>query len=164
MSVELTRTIREVDVTLTRDVNQVILQPILKDVVSGSGVVVEVVAGNNVTVDNTDVTRPIVSASLSEVATYSATSTAITTLDCDTFDSRYQILIANTDIQWTNTPASGESFVKNLEVVSTTTESLAFSTATKVIGSYDVGAINLVTVNFANYPTVGLRITVLITQ
>jgi len=99
-----------------------------------------------------------------EVATYSATSTAITTLDCDTFDSRYQILTANTDIQWTNTPASGESFVKNLEVVSTTTESLAFSTATKVIGSYDVGEINLITVNFANYPTVGLRITVLITQ
>ena len=168
MSVELTRTIREVDVTLTRDVNQVILQPILKDVVSGSGVVVEVVAGTNVTVDNTDPTKPIVSASgggsVAEVATYSATSTAITTLDCDTFDSRYQILTANTDIQWTNTPASGESFVKNLEVVSTTTESLAFSTATKVIGSYDVGEINLITVNFANYPTVGLRITVLITQ
>ena len=95
----------------------------------------------------------------------SATSTAITSLDCDTFDSKYQILTANTDIQWTNTPAEGVSFVKNLEVVSATTESLAFTTATKVIGSYVAdGTVNLVTVNFANYPTVGLRITVLITQ
>jgi len=120
--------------------------------------------GTDVLLDN-GATKPILDFT-SETAIYSATSTAITTLDCDTFDSRYQILTANTDIQWTNTPASGESFVKNLEVVSTATESLAFSTATKIIGSFvsDGTTVNLITVNFANYPTLGLRITVLITQ
>jgi len=120
--------------------------------------------GTDVLLDN-GATKPILDFT-SETAIYSATSTAITTLDCDTFDSRYQILTANTDIQWTNTPASGESFVKNLEVVSTATESLAFSTATKIIGSFvsDGTTVNLITVNFANYPTLGLIITVLITQ
>ena len=99
-------------------------------------------------------------------ATYSATSTAITSLDLSLFDSRYQILTVNTDIQFTNTPASGETFVKTLEVISTTAETLGFSTATKVIGEFvsDGATVNLITINFANYPTVGLRITVMINQ
>jgi len=103
-----------------------------------------------------------VAAAGSETATYSATSTAVTTLDCDTFDSRYQILTVNTDIQWSNTPASGESFVKTLEVIGTF--SLSFSTSTKIIGTYndDGSTVNIITVNFANYPTVGLRTTVMI--
>jgi len=100
----------------------------------------------------------------SETATYSATSTAVTTLDCNTFDSRYQILTVNTDIQWSNTPASGESFVKTLEVIGAF--SLSFSTSTKIIGTYndDGSTVNIITVNFANYPTVGLRTTVMINQ
>lgn len=103
-----------------------------------------------------------VAAAGSETATYSATSTAVTTLDCDTFDSRYQILTVNTDIQWSNTPAIGESFVKTLEVIGAF--SLSFSTSTKIIGTYndDGSTVNIITVNFANYPTVGLRTTVMI--
>ena len=102
--------------------------------------------------------------STTETATYSATSTTVTTLDLDTFDSIYQILTTNTDIQWSNTPASGESFVKPLEVIGAF--SLTFTTSTKVIGTYvdDGTTVNIITVNFANYPTVGLRTTVMITQ
>lgn len=102
----------------------------------------------------------------SETATYSATSTAVTTLDCDTFDSRYQILTVNTDFQFSNTPASGETFVKTLEIITTAGETLTFSTADKVTGTLtsDNTTVNLININLANYPTLGLRITVNITQ
>ena len=120
---------------------------------------------NPPTVDESVSTKKYVDDAISnrtETATYSATSTAVTTLDCDTFDSRYQILTVNTDIQWSNTPASGESFVKTLEVIGAF--SLSFSTSTKIIGTYvdDGTTVNIITINFANYPTVGLRTTVMI--
>lgn len=99
------------------------------------------------------------------VATYSATSTATTILDLDIVgESHYQVLTVNTDIKWSNTVASGVTEVRTFEVIGAF--SLTFSTATKVIGTYvdDGTTVNLITVNFANYPTVGLRTTVLISQ
>ena len=101
-----------------------------------------------------------------ETALYNATTTGTVTLDCSTFDSWYRILTGNTDFQFSNTPASGESFVKTLEVVSTAGESLTFTTADKVIGTFnnDNTTVNLININFANYPTLGLRVTVAISQ
>lgn len=106
------------------------------------------------------------SSSSTEVATYVATNTGTVTLDCSTFDSSYRILTGNTDFQFSNTPSSGETFVKTLEVISTAGETLTFTTADKVTGTFtnDNTTVNLININFANYPTVGLRITVNITQ
>lgn len=103
---------------------------------------------------------------MTDICTYEATNTGTVTLDCDTFDSSYRILTGNTDFQFTNTPSPGESFVKTLEVISTAGETLTFTTADKVIGSFtnDNTTVNLININFANYPTVGLRVTVAITQ
>lgn len=100
----------------------------------------------------------------SEVATYEATNTGTVILDCNTFDSTYRVLTGNTDFQFSNTPASGESFVKTIECITTAGETLTFTTADKVIGDFvnDDSTINIITINFANYPTVGLRITVMI--
>ena len=102
--------------------------------------------------------------STAEVATYVATNTGTVTLDCDTFDSTYRILTGNTDFQFSNTPASGETFVKTVECITTSGETLTFTTADEVIGTFvnDDTTINLININFANYPTVGLRVTVAI--
>ena len=102
--------------------------------------------------------------STTEVATYVATNTGTVTLDCDTFDSTYRILTGNTDFQFSNTPASGETFVKTVECITTSGETLTFTTADEVIGTFvnDDTTINLININFANYPTVGLRVTVAI--
>ena len=104
--------------------------------------------------------------STSEIALYSATTTGTVTLDCATFDSWYRILTGNTDFQFSNTPASGETFVKTLEIITTAGETLTFSTADKVTGTLtsDNTTVNLININLANYPTLGLRITVNITQ
>jgi len=136
---------------------------VYSDLLTAKGIVGQNYYGANYD-DNTYVQKIYVDDATTEIATYSATSTTVTTLDCDAFDSIYQILTTNTDIQWSNTPASGESFVKTLEVIGAF--SLTFTTSTKVIGTYvdDGTTVNIITVNFANYPTVGLRTTVMINQ
>jgi len=105
-----------------------------------------------------------VDANITRIALYSSTTTGTVSLDLATFDSWYRVLTGNTDFTFTNTPASGETFVRTLEVITTAAESLTFSTATKVIGTFvnDNTTVNLITINFANYPTVGLRVTVII--
>ena len=97
-------------------------------------------------------------------ALYSATTTGTVALDCSTFDSWYRILTGNTAFTFTSTPASGTTFVRTLEVITTAGESLTFPTADNVIGTFinDDVTVNLITINFANYPTLGLRITVVI--
>src|SRR5690606_20824101 len=60
---------------------------------------------------------------------YNATTTGTVNLDCATFDSWYRILTGNTDFTFTNTPVSGETFVKTLEIITTAGETLDFSTA-----------------------------------
>ena len=97
-------------------------------------------------------------------ALYSATTTGTVALDCSTFDSWYRILTGNTAFTFTSTPASGTTFVRTLEVITTAGESLTFPTADNVIGTFvnDDTTVNLITINFANYPTLGLRITVVI--
>ena len=97
-----------------------------------------------------------------EIATYSATTTTTTTLDCDTFDSTYQVITTETDFRFINTPALGESFVKTIEFITTASEIVTFKTADKVIGTpvNDNTTVNMATINFANYPTIGLRVTV----
>lgn len=129
-----------------------------------------VVGGTNVTVDNTDPLNPVINASggstPTQIALYSATTTGTVTLDCATFDSWYRILTGNTDFQFSNTPPTGETFVKNLQVITTAGESLTFTTANQVIGTFvnDDTTLNLITISFANYPTVGLYISVVISS
>jgi hypothetical protein len=98
------------------------------------------------------------------ISLYNATTTGTVNLDCATFDSWYRILTGNTDFTFSNTPASGETFVKTLEIITTAGETLDFSTADVVIGTFvnDDTTVNIITINFANYPTVGLRVTVMI--
>jgi len=105
-----------------------------------------------------------VDANTTRIALYSATTTGTVALDCSTFDSWYRVLTGNTDFTFTNTPVSGETFVRTLEVITTAGESLTFTTADKVIGTFvnDDTTVNLITINFANYPTLGLRVTVII--
>ena len=97
-------------------------------------------------------------------ALYSATTTGTVALDCSTFDSWYRILTGNTSFTFTNTPPANITFVRTLEVITTAGESLTFPTADNVIGTFvnDDTTVNLITINFANYPTLGLRITVVI--
>jgi hypothetical protein len=132
---------------------------------SSSGLAGCLLRGNNLS-DLLDVATARVNLGiLPESATYSATSTAVTTLDLDVIgDAHRQLLTVNTDIQWSNIPTVGLTSVRTLEVSGAF--SLTFTTSTKVIGTYvdDGTTINLITVNFAFYPTEGLRITVLITQ
>lgn len=95
-------------------------------------------------------------------ALYSATTTGTVVLDCNTFDSWYRVLTGNTDFQFNNTPALGKTFVKTLRVIGAF--SLTFTSADKVIGAYvdDGTTLNLITIELSNYPTIGLRIDVII--
>lgn len=105
-----------------------------------------------------------VDTNITRIALYSATTTGTVPLDCSTFDSWARLLTGNTDFTFTNTPAAGETFVRNLQVKTTAGESLTFSTADQVIGTFvnDNTTWNLITINFANYPILGLFVTVII--
>jgi hypothetical protein len=98
---------------------------------------------------------------ISNTASYNDTSTASLSLDCNTFDSLYQVLTVNTDIVFTGLPPVGESFEKTLEITSTAGETLTFSTADKIIGTFkNDNTIHFIKVHIANYPTIGTRITI----
>ena len=99
------------------------------------------------------------------IATYSATDTGTVNLDISTFSDSYRILDGNTDYTFSNTPTTGKTIVKNLIVSSPTSETLSFPVGYTIIGTYDItGVENYITIKFSNYPTVGLKATVFITQ
>jgi hypothetical protein len=108
--------------------------------------------------------RKYVDDATTETATYNSANAGTTDIDCDTFGSTYRILTANTNFVFSNVPATGKSFVKTLEVIGAF--SVSFPQANKIIGTYvdDGTTVNFITINFADYPTIGLRITVMINQ
>ena len=98
-------------------------------------------------------------------ALYNATMTGTVNLDLSTFTAYYGILTGNTDITVTNTPATGFSFVRSLKIESDTTESLTLPVGWEVIGTYEAdGSVNDLQIEFSNFPTVGLTVTVYINQ
>ena len=98
-------------------------------------------------------------------ALYDATLTGTENLDLSTFTALYGILTGNTTITVTNTPASGESFVRSLKIVSTATESLTLPVGWNVIGTYSADTtVNDIQIEFSNFPTEGLVVTAYINQ
>jgi hypothetical protein len=99
------------------------------------------------------------------ITTYSTTDTGTVNLDISTFSDSYRILDGNTSYTFSNTPATGKSIVKNLVVSSPTSETLTFPIGYTIIGTYDItGVENYITIKFSNFPTVGLKATVFISQ
>jgi len=99
------------------------------------------------------------------VALENTTATGTVNLDLDTFETYELTLTGNTTITVTNTPAVGETVVKNVAITSTATETLTLPVSWNVYGTYaDDGTRNLLTINFANYTTAGLVVDCFINQ
>lgn len=87
------------------------------------------------------------------------TMTGTVNLDLSTFDSLEGILTGNTTITVSNTPAVGETFVKNLRLTSdSNTETLTLPVGWTIYGEYDVLTINKLTIEFSNFLTNGLTV------
>jgi len=98
-------------------------------------------------------------------ALYDATLTGTYNLDLSTFTAFYGVLTGNTIITVSNTPASGDSFVRSLKIASSTTQSLTLPVTWEVIGTYAAdGTVNDIQIEFSNFPTVGLTVTAYINQ
>ena len=97
-------------------------------------------------------------------ALYEATATGTYNLDLSTFTAFRVILTGNTTLTVTNTPASGESFVRSFKISSTATETLTLPASWNVVsGTYGATtAIDDIQIEFSNFPTVGLIVTVYI--
>ena len=94
-----------------------------------------------------------------------ATLTGTENLDLDTFRSGYFTLTGNTTITVTNTPSAGKSFVVNITVKSTATETLTLPVAWTVIGTYTATtAENFIAIEFNNYTTAGAKVVAYISQ
>lgn len=103
--------------------------------------------------------------SINGTAIYNGAMTGTVELDLATFTDLYGILTGNTIITVSNTPASGESFVRSATIKSTTTESLQLPVGWKLIGEYKAdGSENDLEMKFTNYPTVGLKVLVYINE
>lgn len=98
-------------------------------------------------------------------ALYNATTTGAVDIPCSTFVSWNRILTGNTTFTFTETPESGKSFTRFMNVKSSTAETLAFANADYIVGEYiNDGNPNFITIELSNYPTAGLEITVFINQ
>lgn len=98
-------------------------------------------------------------------AIYDATFTGVENLDLDTFTALRAILTGNTTITVSNTPSSGESFVRSLKISSTATESLTLPVGWNVTGTYSADTtINDIQIEFSNFPTAGLVVKAYINQ
>jgi hypothetical protein len=98
-------------------------------------------------------------------ATYNGTDTGSVVLDFATFSDTYRILTGNTTYTYTNTPATGYSIVRSMTVKSNAAETLTFGGSATTIGTYDTSGVeNYVSIKATNFPTVGLKIVVYITQ
>lgn len=121
-------------------------------------------ASKKVTVENLKTAVQPTEEELKGAATYNGAMTGTVNLDLSTFTSFRGILTGNTTITVTNTPASGESFVRSLKISSTTTESLTLPVSWDIVsGTYGATtAIDDFQIEFSNYPTAGLIVTVYI--
>lgn len=92
-------------------------------------------------------------------ALYNAGLTGATDIDLNTFSDYYGILTGNTTITFTNTPASGKTIVRTMELSGNYT--FAISGVTSEIGSYDgTATVNILYIKISNFPTAGLKIRV----
>lgn len=99
-------------------------------------------------------------------AIYNASVTGAFNLDLSSFAAARLILTGNTTLTVTNTPASGKSFVRSLKVSSTATETLTFPGTWEIVsGTYSADTtINDIQIEFSNFPTAGLIVSVYINQ
>jgi hypothetical protein len=97
-------------------------------------------------------------------AIYDGAVTGTYNLDLSTFTAFYGVLTGNTIITVSNTPASGDSFVRSLKIRSYATESLTLPVTWEVVsGSYTAdGTLHDFQIEFSNFPTEGLLVTVYI--
>lgn len=102
---------------------------------------------------------------LTQTTAENLTMTGTVDLDLATFDSFEGLLTGNTTITVSNTPASGQTFVKNLRISGDTgTETLTLPVGWTIYGEYKLDMINKLTVEFANFATVGLKVDCFINQ
>lgn len=94
-------------------------------------------------------------------AAYNASITGTVNFDLSSASAFYYILTGNTTATFTNTPSSGESFVRTYIIKSTATETLGFANSDNEFGAYAAdGTENFIVVEASNYPTAGLVINV----
>ena len=93
------------------------------------------------------------------------TMTSTVNLDLDLLSYFKGILTGNTTITVTNPPAINTSFVKNLKISSTTTQTLTLPVTWDIIGEYVAdGSDNYFTIIFSNLTTTGENVTCYINQ
>lgn len=98
-------------------------------------------------------------------ALQNSTASGTVTLDLATFIDFRLTLTGNTTIAVGNTPASGKSFVRNLTIVASGTQTLTFPAGWKIYGDYyPSGVRNKITIIFSNFPVAGLEVDCFISQ
>lgn len=98
-------------------------------------------------------------------ALQNSTASGTVTLDLATFIDFRLTLTGNTTIAVGNTPASGKSFVRNLTIIASGTQTLTFPAGWKIYGDYyPSGVRNKITIIFSNFPVAGLEVDCFISQ
>ena len=99
-----------------------------------------------------------------DTAIYNGSVSTSVDIDLSTTDSAHLILQTNSAITVSNTPSVGSSKVLTLRVSSVGNSTLSLPVGWDVVGEYDnTGVDNLINVEFANYPTSGLKVAAIIT-
>ena len=98
-------------------------------------------------------------------AIYDATFTGTENLDLSTFTALRAVLTGNTTLTASNTPASGESFVRSLTTSSTASETLTLPVSWNVFGTYQANTnLHDIQIEFSNFPTEGLVVKAFINE
>ena len=96
---------------------------------------------------------------------YNATFTGTENLDLSTFTALRAVLTGNTTLTASNTPASGESFVRSLTISSTASETLTLPVSWNVFGTYQANTnLHDIQIEFSNFPTEGLVVKAFINE
>ena len=86
-------------------------------------------------------------------------------LDLSTFTALRAVLTGNTTLTASNTPASGESFVRSLTISSTASETLTLPVSWNVFGTYQANTnLHDIQIEFSNFPTEGLVVKAFINE
>lgn len=104
--------------------------------------------------------------SVNQIAISDTAMSGTENLNLLTFSSLYGVLSGNTTITVSNTPPIGSSITRNITIQGKLgTETLTLPTTNwTVYGEYIVDEINYLTMEFSNYPDIGLKITAFINQ
>lgn len=106
---------------------------------SGGGQVDTVVAGTNVSVDDSDPENPIINVTIPPItfpleeeglgtAVYNPTMSGAEEIDLSSFSTYYGILTGTTTLSFINPPPNERTFVRSVKIKSTTTEGLIMPT------------------------------------